>query len=134
MDQIHYDIILVDWMLPDTSGVDIIQRIRDGGNPVPIIMLTAKSQTADKVEGLIAGADGYVTKPFEFEELEARMLAVMKRYHAMDHHVKTIGNMTFDYQKHHVMKDGHILEFTQKEYQLLELLFFKCGCFKGLNY
>ncbi|KFE41155.1 response regulator transcription factor [Staphylococcus agnetis] len=132
MDQIHYDIILVDWMLPDTSGVDIIQRIRDGGNPIPIIMLTAKSQTADKVEGLTAGADDYVTKPFEFEELEARMLAVMKRYHAMDHHVKTIGNVTFYYQKHHFIKDGHILELTQKEYQLLELLFLNAVVSRGL--
>ena len=132
MDQIHYDIILADWMLPDTSGVDIIQRIRDEGNPIPIIMLTAKSQTTDKVEGLTAGADDYVTKPFEFEELEARMLAVMKRYHAMDNHVKTIGNVTFDYQKHHFMKDGHILELTQKEYQLLELLFLNAVVSRGL--
>lgn len=123
MEQIHYDLILVDWMLPDMTGVDIIHHIRQSGNVIPIIMLTAKSQTADKVEGLTAGADDYVTKPFEFEELEARMLAVMKRYHALDKQVKTIGNVTYDFQKHHFIKEGHILEFTQKEYQLLELLF-----------
>lgn len=123
MEQIHYDLILVDWMLPDMTGVDIIHHIRQSGNAIPIIMLTAKSQTADKVEGLTAGADDYVTKPFEFEELEARMLAVMKRYHALDKQVKTIGNVTYDFQKHHFIKEGHILEFTQKEYQLLELLF-----------
>ncbi|AJC95187.1 response regulator transcription factor [Staphylococcus hyicus] len=123
MEQIHYDLILVDWMLPDMTGVDIIHHIRQSGNAIPIIMLTAKSQTADKVEGLTAGADDYVTKPFEFEELEARMLAVMKRYHALNKQVKTIGNVTYDFQKHHFIKEGHILEFTQKEYQLLELLF-----------
>ncbi|PTG55000.1 DNA-binding response regulator [Staphylococcus chromogenes] len=123
MNQIHYDVLLVDWMLPDQSGVDIIHAIRAQHEPVPIIMLTAKSQTADKVEGLTAGADDYVTKPFEFEELEARMLAVMKRYHAMDTHKKTIGNVTYDYQKHQFLMLAQVMDLTQKEYQLLELLF-----------
>lgn len=123
MNQIRYDILLIDWMLPDQSGVDIIRTIRAQHEPVPMIMLTAKSQTADKVEGLTAGADDYVTKPFEFEELEARMLAVMKRYHAMDEQKKTIGNVTYDYQKHQFLMAEHVMNLTQKEYQLLELLF-----------
>ncbi|MBI5974463.1 response regulator transcription factor [Staphylococcus canis] len=123
MDQVHYDIVLVDWMLPDTSGIDIIRAIRQAQYPVPIIMLTAKSQTADKVQGLTVGADDYVTKPFDFEELEARMIAVMKRYHAMDQQYKTIGNLTYDYQKHVFLKDHHAINLTRNEYQLLELLF-----------
>ena len=65
-----YDILLVDWMLPKRSGLEIIKEIRDKNIDIPIIMLTAKSQTADKVSGLNIGADDYLTKPFEFEELE----------------------------------------------------------------
>lgn len=75
-----YDILLVDWMLPKRSGLEIVKEIRDKNINIPIIMLTAKSQTADKVSGLNIGADDYLTKPFEFEELEARILANVKRF------------------------------------------------------
>ena len=76
----NYDILLVDWMLPKSSGIEVIREIRDKNINIPIIMLTAKSQTADKVSGLNTGADDYLTKPFEFEELEARILANVKRF------------------------------------------------------
>lgn len=121
--QTTYDILLVDWMLPNQSGIEIIESIRNQQITVPIIMLTAKSQTADKVTGLTVGADDYVTKPFEFEELEARMLAVMKRSAAIPSNTKQLGNVVYDYQKRQFTVEGQLIDFSQKEYQLLELLF-----------
>ncbi|UXR30375.1 response regulator transcription factor [Staphylococcus simulans] len=121
--QTTYDMLLVDWMLPNHSGIEIIEAIRNQRIDVPIIMLTAKSQTDDKVTGLTVGADDYITKPFEFEELEARMLAVMKRSAAMPSNTKQLGNVIYDYHKRQFTVEGHIIDFSQKEYQLLELLF-----------
>lgn len=121
--QTTYDILLVDWMLPNQSGIEIIESIRNQRITVPIIMLTAKSQTADKVTGLTVGADDYVTKPYEFEELEARMLAVMKRSAAIPSNTKQLGNVVYDYQKRQFTVEGQLIDFSQKEYQLLELLF-----------
>ncbi|MCJ1661051.1 response regulator transcription factor [Staphylococcus sp. NRL 18/288] len=118
-----YDILLVDWMLPNQSGIEIIEQIRNENINVPIIMLTAKSQTADKVTGLTVGADDYVTKPFEFEELEARILAVMKRATSLQSNTKQLGNIIYYYQQHQFTVNDEVIGFSQKEYQLLELLF-----------
>lgn len=118
-----YDILLVDWMLPNQSGIEIIEQIRNENINVPIIMLTAKSQTADKVTGLTVGADDYVTKPFEFEELEARILAVMKRATSLQSNTKKLGNIIYYYQQHQFTVNDEVIDFSQKEYQLLELLF-----------
>lgn len=121
-----YDILLVDWMLPKRSGLEIIKEIRDKNIDIPIIMLTAKSQTADKVSGLNIGADDYLTKPFEFEELEARILANVKRFsrtQTMQQNTKKIGNITYHYNQHQFTINQRIIDLTLKEYQLLELLF-----------
>ncbi|MCE5013421.1 response regulator [Staphylococcus warneri] len=121
-----YDILLVDWMLPKRSGLEIIKEIRDKNINIPIIMLTAKSQTADKVSGLNIGADDYLTKPFEFEELEARILANVKRFsrtQTMQQNTKKIGNITYHYNQHQFTINQRIIDLTLKEYQLLELLF-----------
>ncbi|TDM05212.1 response regulator transcription factor [Macrococcus lamae] len=118
-----YDIVLLDWMLPSVSGVEIIRILRDRKIEVPIIMLTAKSELEDKVEGLTIGADDYLTKPFEMDELEARMLAVVKRYQMIHHNHKQLGHVTFDLTKHLFVVKRETLELTHKEYQLLELLF-----------
>lgn len=119
-----YDILLVDWMLPKRSGLEIIKEIRDKNINIPIIMLTAKSQTADKVSGLNIGADDYLTKPFEFEELEARILANVKRFsrtQTMQQNTKKIGNITYHYNQHQFTINQRIIDLTLKEYQLLEL-------------
>lgn len=89
-------------------------------------MLTAKSQTADKVSGLNTGADDYLTKPFEFEELEARILANVKRFSMtqnMQQNTKKIGNITYHYNQHQFTINQSTVYLTRKEYQLLELLF-----------
>lgn len=118
-----YDIVLVDWMLPSVSGIDVIKVLRDSNVHVPIIMLTAKSELADKVEGLTIGADDYLTKPFEIDELEARMIAVIKRYQSIYHNKKSIGTVTFDLLLHSFLVDDFEMDLTRKEYRLLELLF-----------
>ena len=121
-----YDILLVDWMLPKSSGIEVIREIRDKNINIPIIMLTAKSQTADKVSGLNTGADDYLTKPFEFEELEARILANVKRFSMtqnMQQNTKKIGNITYHYNQHQFTINQSTVYLTRKEYQLLELLF-----------
>ncbi|HGI6545100.1 TPA: response regulator transcription factor [Listeria monocytogenes] len=122
----NYDILLVDWMLPKSSGIEVIKEIRDKNINIPIIMLTAKSQTADKVSGLNTGADDYLTKPFEFEELEARILANVKRFsmtQTMQQNTKKIGNVTYHYNQHQFTINQSTVYLTRKEYQLLELLF-----------
>lgn len=86
-------------------------------------MLTAKSELADKVEGLTIGADDYLTKPFEIDELEARMIAVIKRYQSIYHNKKSIGTVTFDLLLHSFLVDDFEMDLTRKEYRLLELLF-----------
>ncbi|WP_323703227.1 response regulator transcription factor [Mammaliicoccus sp. Dog046] len=118
-----YDIVLVDWMLPSCSGIEIIQMLRNKKVHVPIIMLTAKSELDDKVEGLMSGADDYLTKPFEIEELEARMIAVTKRYQSAYQNQKSIGNVTYDFVNHQFSVNGTLIDLTRKEYTLLELLF-----------
>lgn len=122
MAQTSYDLLLVDWMLPTKSGIEVIEAVRNHNHQVPIIMLTAKSQTADKVTGLTAGADDYLTKPFEFEELEARILSVMRRSKVIESKEKQLGNVVYDYQKQQFSINHQVIDLTQKEYQLLELL------------
>lgn len=119
-----YDILLVDWMLSKRSGLEIIKEIRDKNMNIPIIMLTAKSQTADKVSRLNISADDYLTKPFEFEELEARILANVKRFsrtQTIQQNTKKIGNITYHYNQHQFTINKSIIDLTLKEYQLLFL-------------
>lgn len=118
-----YDIVLLDWMLPSTSGIEVIKRLRENHIDVPIIMLTAKSALEDKVEGLTTGADDYLTKPFEIDELEARMYAVIKRSKSNRDSTKKIGNVCYDMVTHSFDMNGESLDLTHKEFQLLELLF-----------
>lgn len=118
-----YDILLLDWMLPSTTGIEIIKKLRARHIQLPVIMLTAKSEVTDKVEGLTTGADDYLTKPFDMDELEARMIAVVKRYQAIGNNTKSIGNITFDIIKHEFLIESSVINLSQKEYQLLELLF-----------
>ena len=89
-----YDILLVDWMLPKHSGLEIIKEIRDKNINIPIIMLTAKSQTADKVSGLNIGADDYLTKPFVIKELLARVRSMTRRQATFTSNVLELGNVS----------------------------------------
>lgn len=119
----NYDLVLLDLMLPGLTGIEICRRVRKSSN-IPIIMLTAKDETMDKVAGLDSGADDYLTKPFAIEELLARMRVAFK--HAQkDSGKKTIleaNGLVIDTEKRMVTVDGTVVELTKKEYELLVYL------------
>jgi DNA-binding response OmpR family regulator len=121
----QYDIILLDWMIPKLDGLEVCRRIRKSSN-VPIILLTARDYIGDKIAGLDAGADDYITKPFEIEELLARIRAVLRRTqnerNRENADILSIDTLSIDLKKRSVQRDGKNIELTQKEFDLLYLL------------
>ncbi|BAX81672.1 response regulator transcription factor [Labilibaculum antarcticum] len=117
----EYDIILLDWMLPGMSGIEILRNIRKEDPAVPIIFLTARDTTDDAVFGLETGANDYIRKPFAFEELLAR-IRVLMRTKSGENSVFHYGNISLDVASHRVSKAGKNVELTQKEFALLEFL------------
>ena len=125
------DLILLDIMLPDEDGLSILTNIRKNASvkDVPVIMITAKSSEIDKVKGLDAGADDYVTKPFGVMELISRVKALLRRVGSdkKGDKVLTLGNVTLDKEKHSVYVSGNLVELTYKEFELLQLLLVNAG-------
>ena len=119
-----WDLVLLDWMLPEMSGLDVLKRIRKHNEATPVILLTAKGEIADKVTALDAGANDYVTKPFEFEELLAR-IRVALRFAVKPKPVADVGNvyrfldLSLNEQTREVFVDGAALDFTPREFDLL---------------
>lgn len=121
------DLILLDWMLPNISGVDVLKKIRGDKdlNNIPVIMITAKNMESDKVEGLVGGADDYITKPFSIKELLARISSVLRRYNMnspREEDVLAVKDIKLDLIKHEVTKNGEKLDLTLKEFDLLKIL------------
>ena len=122
----EFDLIILDLMMPQVDGLTACMRIREFSN-VPIIMLTARSEDADKIIGLESGADDYITKPFNILELKARIRALLRRANAAPQQkpqpsLLTAGGITLDPEQRVAMKNGEIIELTAKEYDLIELL------------
>ena len=119
----NYDIILLDIMLPKINGMEVCRRLRVKQD-TPIIMLTAKGDITDKVNGLDIGADDYLTKPFEIEELLARMRVILRRKLQKSNQSKIIqvADLKLDLEKKQVTRNGKNIELTKKEYELLEYL------------
>jgi len=117
-----YDIIILDWMLPLKDGIEILKALKKNNITTPTIMLTAKDSIDDKVQGLSTGADDYLSKPFSFKELHARVLALYRRSVSDGRNTISIKNITIDIDKKIVKKDGIELTLTQKEYELLLFL------------
>ena len=122
----EFDLIILDLMMPQVDGLTACMRIREFSN-VPIIMLTARSEDADKIIGLESGADDYITKPFNILELKARIRALLRRANATPQQKQqpsllTAGGITLDPEQRVAMKNGEIIELTAKEYDLIELL------------
>ncbi len=114
-------LVILDWMLPGLDGLEVCQRLRAGGN-VPILMLTAKDTVADRVEGLDAGADDYLVKPFEFDELLARIRALLRRAKPEGMpEVLSFSDLKLDTGTHQVFRGEREVELTAKEFDLLEL-------------
>ncbi|MBX9670554.1 MAG: response regulator transcription factor [Candidatus Obscuribacterales bacterium] len=118
----HYDIGIIDWQLPGLSGPEIIRRFRNEGGKTPILMLTGKSDVREKSHGLDAGADDYLTKPFSFEELSARVRALLRRLPTYQHEEMNAGELIVDRTKHSVSYRGEEIHLLPKEFEILELL------------
>jgi DNA-binding response OmpR family regulator/HPt (histidine-containing phosphotransfer) domain-containing protein len=118
-----YDLIVLDVMLPDSSGIELCGKLRNAGYTIPVILLTARDSANDRVMGLEAGADDYVIKPYNFEELIARIRALLRRYSDRNTLPKELiwENLHLDFGTNRVTHNGQLLYLTQKEYRLLEL-------------
>ena len=116
------DLLILDWMLPGISGLDVCLRLRNTGIQVPIIMLTAKDEVPDRVVGLNAGADDYVTKPFSMEELLARVKARLRRTHPEAPDLLEFEDLTLNRLTREVYRGKQLIALTAKEFDLLELL------------
>lgn len=117
-----YDLILMDLMLPKMDGITLCRKLRQEHDPTPIIMLTAKDTTRDKVDGLDAGANDYLTKPFAFEELLARIRAQLRTTNQPQTTTLKIADLTLNLLTHEVTRGEKSLNLTTKEYALLEYL------------
>lgn len=117
------DLILLDIMLPELSGMDVLTKLRQEGNKIPIIMLTSRDGVMDKVAGLDCGADDYITKPFAIEELLARIRATLRKNSGAESTLLTaLGRLEMNLEKHTVTMDNELIELTKKEYDLLKCL------------
>ncbi len=118
-----YDLILLDLILPGENGLEVCRRLRENQIKTPILMLTAKDSVEDKVTGLGVGADDYLTKPFAFEELLARIQALLRRPGELDiSPILTVADLALDKNTHEVKRAGNVIELTATEFALLEYL------------
>ncbi len=123
----EYDAIILDVMMPEMNGYEVCQKLRSEGNKTPILMLTAKDQERDIVEGLDTGADDYLAKPFSFEVLLARLRALMRRPNEKISEILTVGDLTLDPALKKVTRAGQTIDLTAKEYAVLEYLMRNAG-------
>lgn len=117
-----YDLLILDIMLPKIDGVTMLSSLRKGGVNTPVLMLTAKDTVSDKVRGLDTGADDYLTKPFDFDELLARVRALLRRDGGTKTALIVIGDLEIDTAGHQVKKGGKVIPLSAREYALLEYL------------
>ena len=117
-----YDAFILDVMLPRVDGIEVCRQLRSEGNNAPVLMLTARDATDDKIAGLDAGADDYLTKPFAFDELLARVRALLRRSGDVRPNNITIADLVIDTAAHRVTRGGSDIALTAKEYALLEYL------------
>jgi len=122
-----YDAIVLDLMLPGLDGLSLLRRIRAEGKHSPVIILTAKDQIPDRVLGLNEGADDYLVKPFAFEELLARVKALVRRQYQVSSPVVEVGPLSVDLSARRVVFDSLEVRLTQMEYSILELLALRAG-------
>src|SRR4051794_30830128 len=114
------DVIVLDWMLPGADGPTVCREMRRRGNHTPVLMLTARHAVRDRVEGLDAGADDYLTKPFEFDELLARLRVIARRQG--NHELLRVGDLTIDRDRRSVERGGVPIDLTAREFDLLVAL------------
>lgn len=119
----EYDLIITDIMMPKIDGYELIKQLRVKGNSTPVIMLTAKDSLDDKILGLDSGADDYIVKPFEFDELLARIRVLMRRNYGFTTNIIQVDDVILDISKKLVTRSDESIDLTGKEYEVLEYLF-----------
>lgn len=122
MEAEHYDGTIMDIMIPGKDGVTVLRNMRENGIQVPVLFLTAKTETQDIVKGLDAGASDYMTKPFEFSELMARLRVMLRTQTAVNENVITCGSLVVDMNNRQAVRDGVTIDLTVREYAILEYL------------
>ena len=123
----QFDIIVLDLGLPKLSGLEVLEKIRKSGNNTPVLVLTARDTTADRVKGLDTGADDYLTKPFDLDELCARIRALQRRFAARAAPHITYENMTLDPASHSIFVNGEMINMPRREFALLQKLLENVG-------
>ena len=122
LDAADYNLVILDIMMPRLDGLSVLRKLRSGGNPVPVLLLTAKDAVSDRVQGLDAGADDYLTKPYAFEELMAQIRALVRRNSTEKSDVLTVGDLSVELSTKRVMRGGKEILLSAKEFGLLETL------------
>ena len=117
-----YDTVILDIMMPKMSGMEVLKKMRAGGDQTPVLFLTAKDGIEDRVKGLDSGADDYLVKPFAFEELLARIRVMIRRQSDSASDEMTLADLTVDAGKHSVTRGGKAIELSAKEFAVLEYL------------
>lgn len=126
-EQYQFDVVVLDWQMPGLDGVEVCRKLRLRGINVPVLLLTGKSAVPDKVQGLNAGADDYLTKPFATEELTARLRSMIRRSSGSVSNIVKAGAVEIDTTAHRVTVAGQECRLTPKEYNLLEALILRAG-------
>ena len=126
-DGLPYDVLLLDWMLPETDGVTVCRRLRDLGVTTPVLMLTARGDVRDRIAGLDAGADDYLAKPFDLDELLARLRALRRRSTYGDAAAVEVGDLVVDPDARRVRRGDSEIELTAREFDILYLLASRAG-------
>ena len=122
-----YDLILLDLMLPDGRGLNLLRRRRAAGDVTPVIILTARDQISDRISGLNAGADDYLVKPFDLSEFSARVAAVSRRYSGNPNPLIKLGDLEIDLAARAIYRQGRPLDLTAREWALFEALLQRPG-------
>lgn len=122
MEAENYDGAIMDIMIPNKDGITVLREMRNAGIQVPVLFLTAKTETQDIVRGLDAGASDYMTKPFEFSELMARLRVMLRTQNPVNENVITCGSLVVDMNNRQAIRDGKVIYLTVREYAILEYL------------
>lgn len=122
MEAENYDGAIMDIMIPNKDGITVLREMRNAGIQVPVLFLTAKTETQDIVRGLDAGASDYMTKPFEFSELMARLRVMLRNQNPVNENVITCGSLVVDMNNRQAIRDGKVIDLTVREYAILEYL------------